>query len=88
MWRVSDAGSRAGAGEIAGPRPFAAGGIIDVFRRHRHIGKVPPAMGYSGKEPGDLAATISAAAADAVIAGTPTGISAVNEDGLPAASLE
>jgi len=63
---------QAGAGEIIDPRRFAVGDIVDVYRRFPHIGKVLPAMGYSEKELGDLAATINATPADVVIAGTPT----------------
>jgi predicted GTPase len=66
---------RAGAGEIVDPRPFAIGDIADVYAQHRHIRKVLPAMGYSGKELADLAATIDASDADVVVAGTPMDLS-------------
>jgi predicted GTPase len=61
-----------GAAEIVDARRFAVGDIVDVYRQYAHIGKVVPAMGYSEKELGDLAATINAVTADVVVAGTPT----------------
>jgi predicted GTPase len=61
-----------GAAEIVDARRFAIGDIVDVYRQFPHIGKVVPAMGYSEKELGDLAATINAVPADVVVAGTPT----------------
>lgn len=64
-----------GAGEIVDPHPFAVGDIAQVYRKHGHIGKVLPAMGYSDKELADLAATINASDADVVVAGTPMDLS-------------
>jgi predicted GTPase len=61
--------------EIVDPRLSAVGDIAEVFRQHRHIGKVLPAMGYSAKELGELQATINGSSADAVIAGTPSDLS-------------
>jgi predicted GTPase len=66
------AASQAGVGEIIDPRPFAVGDIAETLRRHPHIGKVLPAIGYSAKELGELQATINASDADAVVAGTPS----------------
>ena len=63
---------QAGAGEIVDPRSSAVGEIIHVLSAYPHIGKVLPAMGYSRQQLDDLAATINAAAADVVVAGTPT----------------
>lgn len=61
----------AGAGEIIDPRPAAVGRIAAVLAQFGHIGNVVPAMGYSEQELADLRATIDAAKADVVIAGTP-----------------
>jgi predicted GTPase len=65
------AATGAGAAEIADPRPAARGRIAEVFAAHPHIGRVVPAMGYSPQELADLAATIDAARAEVVVAGTP-----------------
>jgi predicted GTPase len=61
----------AGAGEIIDPRSCAAGSLADVYRRHPHIGRVLPAMGYSDAQLGDVRQTILNAGVDAVVAGTP-----------------
>jgi predicted GTPase len=66
------AASQASVGEIIDPRPFAVGDIAAMFRRHPHIGRVLPAVGYSAKELAELQATINASDAAAVIAGTPS----------------
>jgi predicted GTPase len=62
----------AGASEIVDPRASAVGEIIGVFEKFRHIGKVLPAMGYSDRQVGDLAATINDSSADVVVVGTPS----------------
>jgi predicted GTPase len=62
----------AGASEIVDPRVSAAGEMIGVFEKFRHIGKVLPAMGYSDSQVDDLAATINGSSADVVVAGTPS----------------
>lgn len=65
------AAQQAGATDIVDPRPAARGRLAQVFAEHPHIGSVVPAMGYTEHELADLSATIEAAAADVVIAGTP-----------------
>ena len=57
--------------EIVDPRPYAVGSIATTYERYGHIGAVLPAMGYSAEQRHDLAATIRASGADAVVAGTP-----------------
>lgn len=61
----------AGAASIVDPRPAARGRIAEVLAAYPHIANVVPAMGYSARELSDLQATIDAAAADVVVAGTP-----------------
>ena len=63
---------QAGAGEIVDPRSCATGEMAQVLRAYPHIGKVLPAMGYSRQQLDDLAETLNAAAADVIVAGTPT----------------
>jgi predicted GTPase len=65
----------AGAAQVIDPRPFAQGEIAAVYRKFGHIGKVLPAMGYTDKELADLQATLNAADADVVVAGTPIDLS-------------
>jgi predicted GTPase len=60
-----------GAAELVDPRPFAKGSIADVFVAHPHLGHVLPAMGYSAQMLEDLGATIEAADAEVIVAGTP-----------------
>ena len=61
----------AGATVIVDPRPYADPGIAAVFSDYPHIGPVLPAMGYSPEQVASLRATINAAEADVVVAGTP-----------------
>ena len=61
----------AGARTIVDPRASAAGGLAEVYRRHPHIGKVLPAMGYSSAQLAELRTTIEATRADVVVTGTP-----------------
>jgi predicted GTPase len=74
---------QAGAREIVDPRASAIGEIAEMFRRYPHIGKVLPAMGYSAIELAELRATINAARADAVIAGTPADLTRLIEIDKP-----
>jgi predicted GTPase len=64
------AARRAGA-EPIDPRPWASGSIRDVFEKYPHMGPLLPAMGYSEQQRTDLAATINASDADAVLIATP-----------------
>lgn len=65
------AAAEAAGAEIVDPRPFAAPGLAEVFAAFPHLGPVLPAMGYSPAQRAALAATIAAAAPEAVVAGTP-----------------
>jgi len=63
---------QAGASEIVDPRSSAVAGMIDIYEKYKHIGKVLPAMGYSQVELADLAATVNASSAEVLVVGTPT----------------
>jgi predicted GTPase len=65
------AATRAGAATIVDPRPWITGSIEETFRTYPHIGALLPAMGYSRQQREDLAATINASDADAVLIATP-----------------
>lgn len=73
----------AGAGEIVDPRGTAQGRIAAIYARFPHIGPVLPAMGYSGAELVDLAASITASGAELVVAGTPFDLGAVLDIAVP-----
>lgn len=66
-----------GAAELVDPRPWLRGSMAEVFARYPHIGPVLPAMGYSGAQVEDLAATIAAVDCDLVLCGTPVDLSRV-----------
>lgn len=69
--------TRAGAGEIVDPRPFAAGAIAEVYRAHPHIGRVLPAVGYGEEQRAALTATINRSDAEVVVAATPIDLAAL-----------
>jgi predicted GTPase len=73
------AASRLGAAEIVDPRPYAAGSLVEVFRRNPHLERVLPAMGYGTAQRADLRETILRAAPhiDTVVVGTPIDLSGV-----------
>ncbi|TAN52713.1 MAG: GTPase [Betaproteobacteria bacterium] len=62
---------RHGAREIIDPRPHAAPGIAGVYARYPHIGRVLPALGYSGAQIDALRATIERCQAEVVVSATP-----------------
>ncbi len=77
---LTHGGMAYGAGTIAArqfsakpvdPRPGATGSIRQVFRDFPHLGRVLPAMGYSGQQLRELEQTINRTKCDAVISGTP-----------------
>lgn len=65
------AATRAGAGTIVDPRPFAEDEIAGVYRRYPHLGTVLPAMGYSEQELAALSRTIERVPAEIVVNGSP-----------------
>ncbi|MCH8024473.1 MAG: GTPase [Candidatus Marinimicrobia bacterium] len=65
------AAEKFGAVELVDPRPFAVGSIVETFEKYPEIGTLLPAMGYGEAQMKDLAATIEASDAEAVIIGTP-----------------
>lgn len=69
--------------EIVDPRPHAVGSIATTYERYGHIGAVLPAMGYSAAQRNDLAATIRASGAEAVVAGTPIDLARDAEIDVP-----
>ncbi len=58
-------------GKVIDPRKYAVGSIRQAYKRHPHLGKVVPALGYSSKQVKELQTTINRAKCDAVIIATP-----------------
>ncbi|MGD9885167.1 MAG: cyclic 2,3-diphosphoglycerate synthase [Reyranella sp.] len=73
----------AGAACIIDPRSTARGRIAEVLAAYPHLANIVPAMGYSERELGDLQATIDAAAADVVVAGTPCDLGRLIKTRIP-----
>jgi predicted GTPase len=67
----------AAGAEIVDPRPFAPAALGAELRRYPHLGPVLPALGYSADQRAALAATLDAAPADAIVAGTPVDLAAL-----------
>jgi len=59
------------ASELIDPRPFAVGTLRGVYEKYPHIGRVLPAMGYSGEQMRDLEDTIERSPCDTVVIETP-----------------
>jgi predicted GTPase len=68
---------RAGAREIVDARPFAPPELAAELARYPHLGPVLPALGYNAAQRAALAATLNAAPADAIVAGTPIDLAAL-----------
>jgi len=68
---------QAHAASVVDPRPWAAPEIAAVYAQYPHIGTVLPAMGYSGAQLAALRATLNAAEADVIVAGTPIDLAAL-----------
>jgi predicted GTPase len=78
------AARRGGAAELVDPRPWATGTIKEVYALYPHIGSLLPAMGYSPRQRKDLADTINASDADAVLIATPIDLRKICELDKPA----
>ena len=68
---------------IVDPRAFATPEFTELFAHFPHIGPVLPAMGYSMAQREALRATIEAAEADIVVAGTPIDLARIVETAKP-----
>jgi predicted GTPase len=77
------AARQAGATDLVDPREFAVGSLRDTFAAYPAIGPVLPAMGYGAAQLADLEATIRAADADVVIAGTPIDLARLVQVDMP-----
>jgi predicted GTPase len=65
------AAKQSGAAELVDPRPYLHGTLKDTFAEYPEIGRLLPAMGYSGQQVKDLEDTINATECDVVVIGTP-----------------
>jgi predicted GTPase len=77
------AARRAGAAEIIDPRPIAVGRLAETYAKYRTTGPVLPAMGYGEEERADLARTIAASKAEAVVVATPIDLASVVKIDVP-----
>lgn len=66
----------AGAADLIDPRSSAPSDMLAIYAQYPHIGKVLPAIGYSGAQLHALAQTIENADADIVVAATPIDLAA------------
>ncbi|GBF90254.1 hypothetical protein Rsub_03387 [Raphidocelis subcapitata] len=64
------AASKYGA-QVVDPRPHFVGALAATLKAFPHIGPVVPAMGYSEQQAADLATTLAAVPADAILCGSP-----------------
>ncbi|MEB3251689.1 MAG: GTPase, partial [Cyanobacteriota bacterium] len=71
------AASRAQAGAIIDPRPWAPPAIARVYQQYPQIGPVLPAMGYSPEQLEALGATLNQTPADLIVSGTPIDLGAL-----------
>jgi predicted GTPase len=75
--------ARAAGAVIVDPRPAATGAIADAYRRYPHLAEALPALGYDAGQLRDLAATIAASGAEAVVASTPVALERLLECPVP-----
>jgi predicted GTPase len=68
------AARRYGAARVVDARPHGVGAIAEAFRAFPHLDGEVPAMGYGEKQVADLAATLNAVPADAVLDATPVAL--------------
>jgi predicted GTPase len=66
---------RAGA-EIVDPRDAADPGVLAIYARFPHLGRVLPAVGYDAEQIASLRRTIEAADAELVVSGSPFDLAA------------
>lgn len=67
----------AGVAELVDPRLSATPPLQQVFAAYPHIGNALPAMGYSTEQLHDMAATIAASDAEAIVVATPIDLAAL-----------
>jgi predicted GTPase len=77
------AARKAGAAQIADPRPHAAGSLREVFERWPQLSNTLPAMGYSDEQLSELEQTINAVDCDVVVTGTPIDLGRLIESRHP-----
>jgi len=77
------AAERFGAAERVDPRPGAVGTVAETLSEYPRLDRILPAVGYSEEQVADLEATIDAANADCVLAGTPHDLEAVVDVSVP-----
>ncbi|MBI1737779.1 MAG: GTPase, partial [Acidobacteria bacterium] len=69
--------ARAAGAELADPRAYAVGSLLETFAKFRQIGALLPAMGYSPKQLAELEETIRRTPCDFVVVATPVDLGRV-----------
>lgn len=82
------AAQRLGAAAIVPGRQYAVGSIKDAYAAYPHLKTEVPALGYSPQQVADLAATLNAAEADAVVYATPVDLSRLVKVNKPLVAVE
>ncbi len=69
--------ARAWGAKLVDPRPYVSGSLLETFAKHRQIGMLLPAMGYSPKQLAELEETIRRTPCDYVVVATPVDLGRV-----------
>ncbi len=82
------AARQCGAASIVAGSDYAVGSIKAAYRAYPHLKTEVPALGYSPQQVADLAATLNATPADAVVYATPVDLSRLVKVNKPMAAVE
>ena len=82
------AAQRLGAATIVAGSQYAVGSIKAAYKAYPHLKTEVPALGYSPQQVADLAATLNAAEADAVVYATPVDLARLVKVKKPMAAVE
>ncbi len=82
------AAQRLGAASIVAGSQYAVGSIKAAYKAYPHLKTEVPALGYSPQQVADLAATLNAAEADAVVYATPVNLARLVRVNKPMAAVE
>lgn len=82
------AAQRLGAAAIVAGSQYAVGSIKAAYQAYPHLKTEVPALGYSPQQVADLAATLNAAEADAVVYATPVDLARLVKVKKPMAAVE
>ena len=75
-------------GKIIDAEKYAVGSLKNVYKKHDHLQKVLPAMGYSKTQVRELQQTINKAKCDVVVDGTPVNLARLIDINKPVVAVE